>query len=89
MVRVFRETGHAVVEVADNGAGMDEATRAKLFTMFFSTKGAFGTGLGLMVAHKVATEHGGSIAVKSAPSDGSTFTVRLPLEAVTAEGGNK
>lgn len=81
-LRVFREANEAVIEVADTGLGMDAETSSKLFTMFFSTKGAFGTGLGLMVCRKVATEHGGSIAVKSAPGEGSTFVVRLPLETV-------
>ena len=81
VLRVFQESGQAVIEVEDNGAGMDQETQGKLFTMFFSTKGTFGTGLGLLVAHKVATEHGGTIAVKSAPGEGSRFTVRLPLEA--------
>ena len=59
---------------------MDEETRGKLFTMFFPTKGSFGTGLGLLVSHKVATEHGGTISVRSEPGEGSTFTVRLQLE---------
>ena len=59
---------------------MDEEAHGKLFTTFFSTKGAFGTGLGLLVSHKVATEHGGTISVRSAPGEGSTFTVRLPLQ---------
>lgn len=79
-VRVFPDGKDAVLEVEDNGAGMDDETRSNLFTMFFSTKGAFGTGLGLLVAQKVAAEHGGSIAVTSAPGMGATFTVRLPLE---------
>jgi signal transduction histidine kinase len=80
VIRVFREPAHAVIEVQDNGPGMDEETRAKLFTMFFSTKGSSGTGLGLMVCHKVATEHRGTVSVKSAPGEGSTFVVKLPLE---------
>jgi signal transduction histidine kinase len=78
-VRVGREGQHAVIQVRDNGTGMDEETRGKLFTMFFSTKGSAGTGLGLVVARKVATEHGGSIAVESTLGEGSTFTVKLPL----------
>jgi signal transduction histidine kinase len=53
--------------------------------MLYSTKGTFGTGLGLLVSHKVATEHGGTISVKSAPGEGSTFTVRIPL-AMQEEG---
>jgi len=78
-LRVSRQGSWGVIEVEDNGAGMDAETRSKLFTMYFSTKGAFGTGLGLLVSHKVATEHGGTIAVRSEPGQGSTFTVRLPL----------
>lgn len=78
-LRISRQGDQAIVEVEDNGAGMDEETRNKLFTMFFSTKGAFGTGLGLLVSHKVVTEHGGVISVRSEPGEGSTFTVRLPL----------
>jgi PAS domain S-box-containing protein len=78
IVRVRRDSGHVLLEVADNGAGMDEETQNRLFAGFFSTKGALGTGLGMLVCHKVAAEHGGSIAVRSAPGEGSTFTVRLP-----------
>ncbi len=80
-VRLAPCDGAAVIEVSDTGAGIDEDARGKLFTMFFSTKGAFGTGLGLLVCHKVATEHGGSISVQSEPGRGSTFTVRLPRAA--------
>jgi PAS domain S-box-containing protein len=83
VLRVFQESSQAVIEVEDNGAGMDQETQDRLFTMFFSTKGTFGTGLGLLVAQKVASEHGGTIAVKSAPGEGSRFTVRLPLEVTT------
>ena len=79
IIRLSSSPNEAVIEIEDNGIGMDEETRSKLFTMFFSTKGAFGTGLGLLVSHKVVTEHGGSIAVDSEPEKGSTFTVRLPL----------
>lgn len=79
--RILREGGRAVIEVQDNGTGMDEDTAGKLFTTFFSTKGTFGTGLGLLVCRKVATEHGGTISVRSVPGEGSTFTVTLPLEA--------
>lgn len=78
-VRIARQDQQAVVQVTDNGTGMDEETRGKLFTMFFSTNGASGTGRGLVVARKVATEHGGVISVESVPGEGSTFTVKLPL----------
>jgi signal transduction histidine kinase len=79
-VRLSREPAHVVIEVQDNGAGMDDETRSKLFSRFFSTKGASGTGLGLMVSHKVVIEHGGSISVASEPGKGSTFTAKLPIE---------
>lgn len=85
-VTVFREAHQAVIQVEDNGAGMDEETRTKLFTRLFSTKGTFGTGLGLLVCHKVATEHGGTISVKSTLGEGSAFTVRFPLAAQEERG---
>lgn len=64
--------------VSDNGSGMTEEVREKLFTSFFSTKGHRGTGLGLLVTRKLVEEHGGSIDVESTPGKGTTFTVRLP-----------
>ena len=80
LARVRRDGDWAVLEVEDNGAGMDEEAHGKLFTTFYSTKGAYGTGLGLLVSHKVATEHGGTISARSAPGEGATFTVKLPLQ---------
>jgi PAS domain S-box-containing protein len=65
-------------EVADNGAGMNQEVKQKLFTSFFSTKGHRGTGLGLMVTRKLIEEHHGSIEVKSQVNQGTTFTVQLP-----------
>ncbi len=77
--RVSRDRGSALIEVEDNGAGVDPATRNALFQSLVSTKGSSGTGLGLVMCHKVATEHGGSIAVRSEAGAGTVFTVRLPL----------
>ncbi len=64
--------------VADNGSGMDAEVQNKIFTQFFSTKGARGTGLGLLVTQKIMEEHGGTIDVKSEPGKGTIFTIRLP-----------
>ncbi|MDH4267214.1 MAG: PAS domain S-box protein [Deltaproteobacteria bacterium] len=67
-------------EVADNGIGMTEEVRKKLFTCFFSTKGAGGTGLGLFVTQKIIQEMGGSISVETNPGQGSRFCINLPQE---------
>jgi two-component system NtrC family sensor kinase len=67
-------------EVADNGMGMDEETKEKLFSALFSTKGERGTGLGLLVTGKIVRENGGSIEVESSPGRGATFRVHLPYQ---------
>ena len=64
--------------VADNGPGMDRETREKLFTLFFSSKGSAGTGIGLYVAGQVVSQHGGSLSVDSEPGKGAVFTMTLP-----------
>jgi len=67
-----------VIEVEDNGAGIPEAVRTKVFDGFFSTKGTEGTGLGLLVVQKVVEEHGGTVDFESEEGRGTTFTVVLP-----------
>src|SRR5688500_12959362 len=67
-----------IIEVIDNGPGIQPAMMRHMFELFHSTKGNRGTGLGLAVAKKIVDEHEGSITVKSAP-DGTTFTIRLPV----------
>jgi signal transduction histidine kinase len=64
--------------VADTGVGMDQETIAKLFTVFFSTKGRRGTGLGLFVANQVVEQHGGHISVRSQPGKGTIFRIDIP-----------
>ncbi len=65
--------------VTDNGIGMDTETRNKMFTLFFTSKGSRGTGLGMFIAHRVIKYHGGSVTVMSEPGKGSRFHVRLPV----------
>lgn len=66
-----------IFEVADNGIGMDRETREKVFTLFFSSKGMEGTGLGLFIANNIAAAHGGGIEVKSEVDQGSHFIIRI------------
>ena len=69
---------HVLFQLADNGSGMDQETREKVFSVFFSSKGSQGTGLGLFVANQIVAKHGGSILVESTPGHGAVFTVSLP-----------
>jgi PAS domain S-box-containing protein len=70
--------------VEDSGSGMDERTLSRIFEPFFTTKEAGrGTGLGLSLVYAIVSDLGGAIDVKSAPEQGSTFTVHLPHSPVT------
>jgi signal transduction histidine kinase len=83
-VEVDEETLGGVVRlrVVDDGVGMDAATRAHLFEPLFTTKApGAGTGLGLSTSALLVERAGGTIRVESAPGQGSTFTVELPLAA--------
>jgi signal transduction histidine kinase len=72
--------GKITFSIIDNGIGMDEATQSKLFTLFFSSKGIQGTGLGLYITKNIIEQHGGTISVSSAPGQGSRFTILLPVQ---------
>ncbi len=74
-----------VFEIRDDGIGMDAETRENLFTLFFSSKGPRGTGLGLFIAHRTVERHGGTIEVTAAPGEGASFRVRLPRRAPEPE----
>jgi len=77
---VRREEPWMVFEIEDNGIGMDQETREKLFSLFFSSKGVRGTGLGLFISNKIVDKHGGAIDLQSEPGVGSRFVLRLPIE---------
>ncbi|MGH3001102.1 MAG: ATP-binding protein [Gaiellaceae bacterium] len=82
-VRVQAEGDDATVSVSDDGMGIAEREREKVFEKFFRGSDAAGsiggTGLGLAVAREIVASHGGTISVVSEPGEGSTFTVSLPL----------
>lgn len=67
-----------VVTVRDNGAGIPEAVRPRLFEPFVSSKGQRGTGLGLAVARKIAERHGGRIEVVETSPRGTAIALRFP-----------
>ncbi len=80
VLRCFVHQGTSlVIEVEDNGSGISEEDRGRVFEGFFSSKGTEGTGLGLLVVQQVVREHGGSITFDSRESEGTTFRVTLPF----------
>lgn len=81
ILRTFKDPqGQVCFEVEDNGIGMDNPTREKLFHRFFSTKGTRETGLGLMLTNKLVHEHGGAISVESELEKGSRFRILIPTD---------
>ena len=78
-IRTWSEDDAIVIEVEDNGVGMDETTRQRLFEPFFTTKDADrGTGLGLSIIYAIVRNHDVEITVESEQSVGTTFRVMLP-----------
>lgn len=77
------EDGVEIV-VDDEGAGMDEDTRARLFEPFFTTKG-HGTGLGLAITRQIVDAHGGQITCENRAERGTRFRIELPLETAPPE----
>lgn len=94
-ISVRRVRGSVVLTCTDTGLGISESDQARLFDEFFrsSNPEAFnrpGTGLGLVILHRVVTRHGGDVAVRSRLGEGTTFEVTLPAATravVEAERG--
>jgi signal transduction histidine kinase len=77
-VEARREGGEAVVEVTDDGVGMDPETARQCVDLFFTTKPE-GTGLGLAIVQFIVTEHGGTLDIRTGKDRGTTVLVRLPI----------
>ncbi len=84
-VRLTTEDQWAVLAVEDNGCGMTPEVEQRIWEPFFTTKGQEGTGLGLDITRSMITQHGGQIECRTAPGQGATFTIRLPLDEECGE----
>jgi signal transduction histidine kinase len=80
VLRTSAEHDGVVLDLIDNGVGMDARILARIFEAFYSTKPG-GSGLGLPTARKIIESHGGSIRVQSEPGRGTQFTIKLPIAA--------
>lgn len=83
---------YACLTVRDTGPGMSQAVRDNIFTPYFSTKGANGSGLGVPIVVAAVREHGGALSLQTAPGKGTTFKIMWPIEpaapAATLEHAN-
>ncbi len=79
-IRTYIEILWVTISIGDNGLGMSEEVRQKLFNAFFTTKPeGKGTGLGLSISYQIITEnHGGTLDCISSPGAGATFVIRIP-----------
>jgi signal transduction histidine kinase len=81
--QTYVKGGRVCLDVIDTGCGISEATRARLFQVFFSTKPG-GNGLGLPTVRKIVEGHGGTIQCESEPGRGTRFTISLPAAPAAA-----
>lgn len=78
-LRLSVADSQAVITVSDNGCGMSQEIAARIWEPFFTTKGDEGTGVGLDLSKSIVEAHGGTIDCLTAPNQGATFRIRLPL----------
>jgi nitrogen fixation/metabolism regulation signal transduction histidine kinase len=77
-LRLRTDNHSALIEVEDQGPGIPESERSRIFEPYFTTKQG-GTGLGLAIASRIASEHGGALSVDGVPTGGARFRLQLPL----------
>jgi signal transduction histidine kinase len=80
-VTLLEEGKSAIIQVQDQGAGISEELREKIFDLYFTTK-KDGSGIGLAMTYRILQLHHGSIDVQSEPGHGSVFQLRIPLSVV-------
>ena len=89
-IRVFADNGNVCFAVSDNGIGLARRNIRRIFDSFYQVdsslaRKAEGCGLGLSIVKFIVDAHKGKITIESKPGKGSTFTVKIPLAAKTAE----
>lgn len=78
--KTYHDASHMILEVIDNGEGIREEFKGKLFNMFYrGTASSTGSGLGLYIAKEAVQKLGGSISMESVYGEGSTFRIKFPL----------
>lgn len=77
-IRCRSEERSAILEVADDGVGMNEEVRARMFEPFFTTKGVSGNGLGLSMVYGIVSRHRGAVEVDTTPGSGTVVRMRFP-----------
>ncbi len=80
IIRTDVQDAYAVIEISDTGLGIEAEKLDKIFDAYYTTRSG-GSGLGLPTARKIIEAHGGSIDVNSQPGKGTSFKIRLPVEA--------
>ena len=79
-IKLYKKEKNVIIEISDNGCGMNEEQKSKIFDPFFTTKpvGA-GTGLGMSISYKVIQRHNGKIELESEEGKGTKFTISIPI----------
>ncbi len=83
-LQTYEREGRVCLDIIDNGAGMDERTRSRMFKAFFSTRTG-GSGLGLPTVRKIVEAHEGTIQCDSEPGQGTRFSISLPPAALSRD----
>jgi signal transduction histidine kinase len=87
-IETRREDGTAIVTISDTGPGIPSDVVGRVFDPFFTTKPVGeGTGLGLSISYEIVKKHGGDITAASAPGQGATFVIRIPVTRQSASRG--